>query len=121
MKTYDKSHLLFEISCWNRLLKCIELDNVCLKNRLAELIEKCKSDELDQLEYFLNQFIAKDNLISILRNEVVLQSNEMMKDKPINSEAIEHHFNFRKDILFFKSAFEKMKYDFIEQTTRQGL
>jgi hypothetical protein len=36
MKTYDKSHLQFEISCWVRLLKCIELDNVCLKNRLAE-------------------------------------------------------------------------------------
>ena len=65
MKTYDKSHLLFEISCWNKLLKCIELDNVCLKNRIAELIAKCKSDELEQLEYFLNQFIAKDNLISI--------------------------------------------------------
>lgn len=121
MKTYDKSHLQFEISCWVRLLKCIELDNVCLKNRLAELIEKCESNEIDNLEQFLNKFIAKDNLISILRNDAALQLKEMISDKPISSKEIEHHFNFRKDILFFKSAFEKMKHDFIEQTTRQGL
>lgn len=119
MKTYDKSHLLFEISCWNRLLKCIELDNVCLKNRLADLIANCKPNELDNLEQFLNCFIAKDILISILRNEVALQSNEMMKDKPIKSEAIVHHFNFRKDIMFFKTAFDKMKYEFIEHSTKQ--
>jgi hypothetical protein len=118
MKTYDKSHLQFEISCWVRLLKCIELDNVCLKNRLAELIEKCESNEIDNLEQFLNKFIAKDNLISILRNEVALQSNEMMNEKPITPNKIEHHFNFRKDIMYFKTSFDKMKHEFIEHTTR---
>ena len=119
MKTYDKSHLIFEISCWNRLLKYIELDNVCLKNRLADLIEKCKPNELDNLEQFLNRFVAKDNLISILRNDVALQLDEMMSDKPITPNEIEHHFNFRKDIMFFKTAFEKMKNEFIEHSTKQ--
>lgn len=120
MKTYDKSHLLFELNCWDRLLKSIEMDNVCLKNRLAELINKCNPDELETLEQFQNLFIAKDNLISILRNDVVLQLHEMINDKAINNEEIDHHFNFRKDILCFKTAFEKMKIDFIEYSTKKS-
>jgi hypothetical protein len=119
MKTYDKSHLQFEISCWDRLLKCIELNNVYFKNRLAELIGQCKPNELDTLEQFLNLFITKDNLISILRNEVALQLKAMMTNETITIEEIEHHFNFRKDIIFFKNSFEKMNTDFIEYSTSQ--
>jgi len=118
MKTLNKTHFLFELECWDRFLKYIELENVCLKNQLAALIKSSKTEDIELLENYLNVFVAKDSLISILRKEVAIQLQALKNTEVYNSEKINHHLRFRKDIQLFKTEFEKMKGEFIVYTTK---
>ena len=61
-----------ELGTWQRTLNYILQENICLKNRLAELIkEGMENDLLEQVEYFQNQFLNKDAVIALLRQDIV--------------------------------------------------
>ena len=75
------NQLQSEINTWKRLLNFFRDENVCLKNRLSDILKNGFNRKLlEEFENFQTRFIKQDEVISLLRNDTAeldkLLSNE---------------------------------------------
>ncbi|KAA9038527.1 hypothetical protein FW778_13275 [Ginsengibacter hankyongi] len=71
MQNLKLSQLKFEIETCKRLLNFIADENVHLKNRLAEIVkDSFEIDMLGEMENYLSKFVAQDELINLLKNDI---------------------------------------------------
>ena len=103
--------LQYESDTWKRLLGFMMDENIHLKNRLSEVLkDKFDKNLLVEIEGFQSNFIKKDELIGLLRNDVAgldkLLEREIFEDGKIVNEIerrlknlrnnIMHHFDLRR-------------------------
>lgn len=109
--------LRHENESWKRLLNFILDENIHLKHRLAEIL-KYKSDTLflEQAEEFQSEFIKKDMLISLLRDDIADMDTCLIKNQldagDINPEIKSRLKKLRHNIAQTERQFSKMKLDF---------
>ena len=100
-----------ELGTWQRTLNYILQENIYLKNRLAELIkEGMENDLLEQVEYFQNQFLNKDAVIALLRQDIV-HEQQLNGDLMLPSNTAKHD-KLRRDMELMEMEFSRLKFDF---------
>ncbi len=109
--------LIHEADTWKRLLEFIQVENVYLKNRLAEVTREVTDPGwLEQAEYFQNHFLAEDSAVSLLRRDVLdLESwlrREVIEDGAIIKEVRKKHKKLRADIELTEQRFSRLKFEF---------
>lgn len=109
--------LRHESESWKRLLNFILDENIHLKHRLAEIL-KYKSDSLflDQAEEFQSEFLKKDMLISLLRDDIADMDTCLIKKEmdsgDISLEIKTRLKKLRHNIAQTERQFSKMKLEF---------
>ena len=64
------NQLQSEINTWKRLLIFFRDENVCLKNRLSDILKNGFNRKLlEEFENFQTKFIKQDEMIRLLRND----------------------------------------------------
>ena len=70
--------LKYEIETCKRLLNFITDENVHLKNRLAEMVKaSIEINLLSDMETYLSKFVAQDEYINLLKNDVAKIENRL--------------------------------------------
>jgi hypothetical protein len=106
-----RQQMLHELDTWQRTLNYIQQENIYLKNRLAEIIKNGMDDTLlDQVEYFQNQFLNKDAIVTLLRQDIATERN--LNGDLSNNKNLKKHDKLRKDMGMMESEFSKLKFDF---------
>ena len=104
-------HLEHERETWLRTLDYIQQENIHLKTRLAGIIKyEVDNDLLEQVEYFQNQFLNKDAVITLLRHDIAT-----IKDidfTTFNKKILVKHEKLRKDMELMEKEFSRLKFDF---------
>lgn len=102
--------LLYEVAAWKRLLGFLSDENNLLKDRLSEVLKERNSIiDLSDAERFQSNFVREDELLQVLRMEVVEIERlaRAFGNKEINHQRIiERKLKiFRSNILYFESQF----------------
>ncbi len=111
------SQLQFESDTWKRLLGFMTDENIHLKKKLSEILkEEFDNTMLEEAENFQTRFLKEDNLISMLRNEVVELDNllvrEIFEDGALKKEVNTRIRRIRKNIKNAETQFKKLKWEF---------
>lgn len=106
-----------ETESWKRLLEFLQVENVFLKTRLAQITREDVDNELlEQSEYFQNQFIREDEMISVMRHDVSEQDSwltrEVFEDGAIIKEVTRRQKKLRREIEIAEQKFNKLKFEF---------
>ena len=109
--------LQYEISSWKRFLDYLTEENIQMKNRLSEILkDKFDSYLLEEVDGFQTRFIRKDNLVEVLRNEVMELDEtpvaEIFKDERIFKKITAKIKRLHKNISNTEKQFSKLKSDF---------
>jgi len=109
--------LQHESDSWKRLLAFIMDENVCLKNRLTEVLkDKFNKNLLEDLEYFHSNFVSEDEMIRLLRNDIVeldkLLVKEIFEDGGIIKQVERKLHKLHNDLENIQMQFGKLKLDF---------
>lgn len=110
------NQLQYECAAWKRLLAFLLDENVHLKNRLSEILkDKFNNNLLEKVEEFLSRFVKEDELIGLLRNEVV-ELDKMVQQYHGQEDFyydIERKLNnIRNNIITAEKQFSKLKSEF---------
>ena len=109
-------HLKHERETWLRTLDYIQQENVFLKNCLADIISNdIEPEMLEEVEYFQNQFINKDTVISLLRYDIAEQNKLSETGKDLNGsfkKMLLSHDKLRADMEKTEKEFNKLKFQF---------
>lgn len=106
-----RQQMLHELDTWQRTLNYIQQENIYLKNRLAEIIKNGMDDTLlEQVEYFQNQFLNKDTVITLLRQDIATERN--LNGELHNNKNLKKHDKLRNDMGMMESEFSRLKFDF---------
>lgn len=100
-----------ELDTWGRTLNYIQQENIHLKTRLAQIIKNGIDDRLlEQVEYFQSQFLNKDAIIALLRQDIAkeLKLNGEMADEQNQLK----HEKLRRDMELMENEFNRLKFDF---------
>ena len=74
--------LQVEVNTWKRLLNFVSDENVCLKNRLSEILKNGFDRKLlEEFENFQNKFIKQDEMITFLRNDIAELDKLLLNQK----------------------------------------
>lgn len=106
-------HQQQEIQTWLRTLDYIQQETIHLKNQLAEIIKNDVAPALlEKAEYFQNEFLKKDTVISLLRHDIVKQNK--LTDTDIDSEKrmAKRQEKLRSDMEMIEKEFSKLKFNF---------
>lgn len=111
------SQLQFESDTWKRFLRFMTDENIHLKARLSDILnEDFDKAMLEQAETFQVLFLRKDNLISLLRNEIAELDNllikEALEDGAWKKEVEKRMRIMRKNIKNAEGKFRKLKSEF---------
>ncbi|MBS1773176.1 MAG: hypothetical protein JST82_09955 [Bacteroidetes bacterium] len=88
---------------WLRMLDIIQLENIELKNQLAELVRNgIGSKTLEKAEYYQNEFLNKDTVVALLRRDVIRYSDAD------NSQ----QGKLRRDMDLMQKEFSRLKTEF---------
>lgn len=91
-------HFKQERETWLHRLDYIQQENILLKNSLADITKmEIDARALEKIEYFQNQFLEKDALITFLRRDIAEQ-NRLLDDAQV-SESAHNKFLYRQDRL----------------------
>lgn len=106
-----------ETESWKRLLEFLQVENVFQKTRLAQITREDVDNELlEQSEYFQNQFIREDEMISVMRHDVSEQdgwlTREVFEDGMIIKEVTRRQKKLRREIEIAEQKFNKLKFEF---------
>ena len=107
--------LQYETDTWKRLLEFMIGENISLRNRLSEIIkEKTDHATLEALEDFQRNFIKVDELMGLLRNEVVELEKLFRKESFDGGKiTIEQKMEqLRNDIMIAERQFRKLNLEF---------
>ena len=109
----------YENDTWNRVLGFLKEENVILKNRLSEILQSktdCNNGFLEQVEYFQNNFLKEDEVISFLRMEVgeqnVLLVAELVNKGEEFKQVQKKQKQLREELENAERNFNKLKFDF---------
>ena len=103
-----KIQMLHELETWQRTLNYLQQENIHLKNRLAEIVKNGIDDKmLRQAEYFQNQFLNKDVIIAILKQDVLAE-----RDSNRRTVAPGAYEKLREDMAKMETAFAFLKSEF---------
>ncbi|KAA9038724.1 hypothetical protein FW778_14355 [Ginsengibacter hankyongi] len=70
--------LKYEIDTYRRLLNFITDENVHLKNRLAVVVkDNFEKNLVEELDNYLSKFVAQDELINLLKNDISKIENRL--------------------------------------------
>ena len=116
-KMNNKIRLLkSELETWLRTLDYIRQENVALKNCLAEIVSNdIEPEMLEEVEYFQNQLVDKDTVISLLRYDLAEQNKLLDRYAPENgspNDISNKHSKLRGDMEKTEKEFSKLKYQF---------
>ncbi len=109
--------LQYESDTWKRLLGFMMEENIHLKNRLSDILkDKFNEDLLEVVEIFQTDFIKEDEMIGLLRNEVVeldkLLVREIFEDGTIIKKVDAKIKNLRIKIQNVEKEFSNLKSEF---------
>lgn len=103
---------------WKVLLEEIRLENDLLKTRLASILDKKISvSNLERAEYFQNEFLKKDEIITVLKYELYQKEKRLAEKMEANGFSFQHkqlarEGKFYKNLVFLKGEFTRLKEDF---------
>jgi hypothetical protein len=117
--SHNKKYLQYrhETDTWKRYLHFIQQENNHLKNRLSQVLQHDTDEQfLERAEYFQNKFVAEDDTVNMLRQDIqeldhllVKETGEdgnMLKDLPKKLKKMQ------KDMEIVERQFSKLKSDF---------
>ena len=109
--------LRHESDTWKRHLQFIQQENNYLKTRLSQVLQQdTDEDFLERAEFFQNKFIAEDDTVNMLRQDIHEIDQMLEKDKVEESSIIKDLQKklkkMNKDMEIVERQFNKLKTDF---------
>lgn len=110
-----------ESETWKRYLQFIQQENNHLKNRLSQVLQHDTDEQfLERAEYFQSKFIAEDDMVNMLRQDIHeldhLLSKELHEDGHESGsflkEVQKKLKKMQKDMEIVERQFGKLKSDF---------
>lgn len=117
--THNKKFTQFrhESDTWKRYLQFIQQENNHLKTRLSQVLQQDTDEQfLERAEYFQSKFIAEDDTVNMLRQDI--HELDSMLTKEINGDAgtikeLQKRLKkMHKDMEIVERQFNKLKSDF---------
>lgn len=106
-----------ESDAWKRMLVFLSDENSTLKTRLAEVVKDdgINPEFLSNAELYQNKFMQKDEIISLIRQDITgidkLLIKELYKDKAAK-EVIHKQKILRRELKKLATSFNEMKFHF---------
>lgn len=115
----NKKYLQYrhEADTWKRYLHFIQQENNHLKNRLSQVLQHDTDEQfLERAEYFQNKFVAEDDTVNMLRQDIQeldhLLAKETHEDGSMLKELQKKLKKMQKDMEIVERQFSKLKSDF---------
>ncbi len=111
------NQLQVEVNTWKRLLNFFSDENVCLKNRLSEILKNGFDRKLlEEFENFQTKFIKQDETITFLRNDIAELDKLLLNEKlgmNVSENAISRKLDhLRKNIVNSEGRFFQLQLNF---------
>ncbi len=111
------NQLQIEINTWKRLLNFFRDENVCLKNRLSDILKDGFDRRLlEEFENFQTKFIKQDEVISFLRNDTAELDKLLLNEKSgveISDSRIDKKLeHLRNNMANYKREFFQLQLNF---------
>lgn len=117
--THNKKFTQFrhESDTWKRYLQFIQQENNHLKTRLSQVLQHDTDEQfLERAEYFQSKFIAEDDTVNMLRQDIheldTMLSKEIPEDQNTIKELQKKLKKMHKDMEIVERQFNKLKSDF---------
>jgi hypothetical protein len=117
--THNKKVIQFrhESDTWKRYLQFIQQENNHLKTRLSQVLQHDTDEQfLERAEYFQSKFIAEDDTVNMLRQDIHELDNilsvELTEDANTIKELKKRLKKMHKDMEIVERQFNKLKSDF---------
>lgn len=109
--------LKHESDTWKRCLQFIQEENNNLKRRLSEVLQTdADKDFLERAEYFQNEFLSEDNIVTVLRYSIKelddLTIRETFEDGAVIKELVHKQKKLNRDIEKTENHFSRLKSEF---------
>ena len=116
MSISKQDQFVHENKTWERSLDFFKQENTLLKNRLSMVVDNKEDKELlIMAEYFLSQFILKDEFIDELKKDVNQHEKYIIEnfsnDNLIN-KILKKQEKLRNEIGFFEKDFSGLRHEF---------
>ena len=115
----NKKYLQYrhETDTWKRYLHFIQQENNHLKNRLSQVLQHDTDEQfLERAEYFQNKFVAEDDTVNMLRQDIQeldhLLTKESGEDGTMLKDLQKKLKKMQKDMEIVERQFSKLKSDF---------
>ena len=117
MEQVKINQLQIEINTWKRLLNFFREENVCLKNRLSDILKNGFNRKLlEEFENFQTKFIKQDEMISLLRNDAAELDKLLLNEKSgaiISDDKIDRKLDYlRTNIANSEKQFFQLQLNF---------
>ena len=117
MKELELKQVLYEKETWKRLMSFMTEENICLKNRLSDVLkDPFNNNLLEQLECFQTRFLKADKLMDLLRRELAeleeLLARRMPQDDYTMTYMRTKLMTLRNFVSNAEREFIKLKLDF---------
>lgn len=117
--THNKKFTQFrhESDTWKRYLQFIQQENNHLKTRLSQVLQHDTDEQfLERAEYFQSKFIAEDDTVNMLRQDIHELDNMLTKEIPEDANTVKELQKrlkkMHKDMEIVERQFNKLKSDF---------
>jgi IMP dehydrogenase/GMP reductase len=117
--THNKKFTQFrhESDTWKRYLQFIQQENNHLKTRLSQVLQHDTDEQfLERAEFFQSKFIAEDDTVNMLRQDIHELDNMLSKEMPEDANTIKELQKrlkkMHKDMEIVERQFNKLKSDF---------
>ena len=106
-----------ESDTWKRYLQFIQQENNHLKTRLSQVLQHDTDEQfLERAEYFQSKFIAEDDTVNMLRQDIHELDNMLTKEIPEDANTLKELQKklkkMHKDMEIVERQFNKLKSDF---------
>ncbi len=107
----ESRHVKQELENWLKKISYIQLQNVFLKDSLSSTIKHDVTPAmLDHLEFFQNQFLNKDTILTLLRYDIATQ-NKLLENGKMEV-ALQKQNMLRADIEKLEKEFDTLTKQF---------
>jgi 2-phospho-L-lactate guanylyltransferase (CobY/MobA/RfbA family) len=106
-----------ESDTWKRYLQFIQQENNHLKTRLSQVLQHDTDEQfLERAEYFQSKFIAEDDTVNMLRQDIHeldnMLSKEIIEEPNTVKELQKKLKKMNRDMEIVERQFNKLKSDF---------
>lgn len=117
MKHPELEELKTQTEYWKKKLSQIENENIRFKNRLMKILQtEIPRSKLDALDYFHSRFIQLDELITLLKHEVIEQLGVIADNITDTPAGMEHilltHQRLETKLLILHDKFGHLQREF---------